>query len=81
MIIVCHAYPFLYFFSCDTESCPYTNAAATKGRVCDPSCSTGEYGSLGCGAKGGRYGPECRACFFNVNKALKYDTPEDRAIM
>ena len=49
--------------------------------MCDPSCEYGEYGTLGCAAKSGKFGLNCRACFYNTKKALEYDTPADRAIM
>ncbi|CAN0334430.1 unnamed protein product, partial [Ectocarpus sp. 12 AP-2014] len=64
------------------DGCEYTSKDGTKGRVCDSNCSRGDaYGTLGCGAKSGKYGAECRACYNDVKKARKQDTPGNRAIM
>ncbi|CAM9319802.1 unnamed protein product [Ectocarpus sp. 12 AP-2014] len=65
-----------------SSSCEYTSSDGTRGRVCDANCSTPDvYGTRGCNAKQGSYGEECRACFNDVDKARKQDTPENRAIM
>ncbi|CAM9449896.1 unnamed protein product, partial [Ectocarpus sp. 8 AP-2014] len=65
-----------------SSSCEYTNRDGTRGRVCDANCSTPDvYGTRGCNAKQGTYGEECRACFNDVDKARKQDTPENRSIM
>ncbi|CAN0201368.1 unnamed protein product, partial [Ectocarpus sp. 12 AP-2014] len=49
------------------DGCEYTSKDGTKGRVCDSNCSRGDaYGTLGCGAKSGKYGAECRACYNDV---------------
>eukprot|EP00903_Cladosiphon_okamuranus_P009984 g9470.t1 len=67
---------------CDMEGCPYVSADEEVGRVCDDSCESGEpYGTFGCGSKNGQFGPHCRFCFYDVERALKRDTPENRAIM
>ncbi|CAM9712766.1 unnamed protein product [Ectocarpus sp. 4 AP-2014] len=64
------------------DGCEYTSKDGTKGRVCDSNCSRGDaYGTLGCGAKDGKYGADCRACYNDVEKARKQDTPGNRAIM
>ncbi|CAM9443683.1 unnamed protein product, partial [Ectocarpus sp. 8 AP-2014] len=64
------------------DGCEYTSKDGTRGRVCDSNCSGGDaYGTLGCGAKNGKYGADCRACYNDVEKARKQDTPENRAIM
>ncbi|CAM9966819.1 unnamed protein product [Ectocarpus sp. 6 AP-2014] len=64
------------------DGCTYTSRDGTKGRVCDLSCKTGEpYGTYGCAAKSRKYGLSCRRCYNDVAKALKKDTPENRAIM
>ncbi|CAM9467044.1 unnamed protein product [Ectocarpus sp. 12 AP-2014] len=64
------------------DGCEYTSMDGTRGRVCDSNCSRRDaYGTLGCGAKGGKYGADCRACFNDVGKARKQDTPGNRAIM
>lgn len=41
------------------------------GRICDPSCSEDNpvYGKRGCGTRNGRYGPNCRTCYFNFEMA------------
>ncbi|CAB1098702.1 unnamed protein product [Ectocarpus sp. CCAP 1310/34] len=65
-----------------SSSCEYTSRDGTRGRVCDANCSTPDvYGTRGCNAKQGTYGEERRACFNDVDKARKQDTPENRAIM
>ncbi|CBJ28689.1 hypothetical protein Esi_0117_0079 [Ectocarpus siliculosus] len=65
-----------------SSSCEYTSRDGTRGRVCDANCSTPDvYGTRGCNAKQGTYGEECRACFNDVDKARKQDTPENRSIM
>ncbi|CAM9403327.1 unnamed protein product [Ectocarpus fasciculatus] len=65
-----------------SSSCEYTSRDGTRGRICDANCSTPDvYGTRGCNAKQGTYGEECRACFNDVDKARKQDTPENRAIM
>ncbi|CAN0355474.1 unnamed protein product [Ectocarpus sp. 6 AP-2014] len=64
------------------DGCTYTSRDGTKGRVCDLSCKTGEpYGTYGCAAKSRKYGLSCRRCYNDVAKALKKDTPGNRAIM
>lgn len=64
------------------DSCQYTSKDGTRGRVCDATCESGEpYGSRGCNAKSGIYGPLCRACFNDVDKAMAKDTSDSRAIM
>ena len=64
------------------SGCTYTDNDGTVGRECDLSCESGEpYGTLGCGAKQGRFGDNCRVCYNDMTKAHLQDTPEDRAIM
>ncbi|CAM9587062.1 unnamed protein product [Ectocarpus sp. 6 AP-2014] len=64
------------------DGCEYTSKDGTRGRVCDSNCSSPSvYGTLGCGAKSGKYGADCRACYNDFEKARNQDTPEDRAIM
>ena len=66
---------------CD-EGCARTSFNGKKGRVCDESCDGGDpYGRLGCGAKDNKFGLYCRACFNDMELAMRADTPEDRAIM
>ncbi|CAM9459802.1 unnamed protein product [Scytosiphon promiscuus] len=66
---------------CDND-CEGTSADGARGRVCDPNCSDPDvYGTLGCSAGQGAFGPECRACFNDDDLALAQDTPDDRAIM
>ncbi|CAB1119417.1 unnamed protein product [Ectocarpus sp. CCAP 1310/34] len=65
-----------------SSRCTYTSKDGTKGRVCDSNCSTPNvYGTKGCGAKQGIYGADCRVCYNNVDRALKQDSPDNRAIM
>ncbi|CAM9552037.1 unnamed protein product [Ectocarpus sp. 4 AP-2014] len=65
-----------------SSGCEYTSRDGTKGRVCDANCSTPDvHGTRGCNAKQGIYGEECRACFNDIDKARKQDTPENRSIM
>lgn len=65
-----------------SSGCEYTCKDGTRGRVCDSSCATGDpYGTNGCGAKQGRYGEYCRVCYYDLDKALKQDDPDNRAIM
>lgn len=53
------------------DGCEFTSKDGTKGRVCDASCEDGTpYGTKGCGAKRGKYGPHCRACYHDVELAL-----------
>ena len=67
--------------SCD-EECPYTNSNGFRGRVCDPSCADGvPFGTNGCGAREGRHGDLCRACYIDVQRAQNNDGPDNRAIM
>lgn len=62
--------------------CTYTSKDGTRGRVCDASCDTAiPYGINGCGAKKGRFGGNCRVCYYDMDKALKQDDPDDRSIM
>ncbi|CAM9959055.1 unnamed protein product [Pylaiella littoralis] len=62
--------------------CTFTSQDGTKGRVCDTTCATGEpYGTHGCSAKNGMYGLFCRVCYNDITKALKNDSPDNRAIM
>lgn len=64
------------------DDCIYTSKDGTRGRVCDATCDDGvPYGTLGCGAKSGIYGPHCRACYNDEDKARKQDSPDNRAIM
>ncbi|CAM9397785.1 unnamed protein product [Ectocarpus fasciculatus] len=65
------------------DGCEYTSKDKTRGRVCDTSCSDRDpyQGTHGCGAKSGKYGADCRACYNDVAKAHKNDTPDNRAIM
>ncbi len=64
------------------DECTYTSINGTRGRVCDATCEDGvPYGTLGCGAKSGIYGPQCRACFNDEEMARKHDTLDNRAIM
>ena len=59
-----------YDSSC-LDGCEFTNKDGTKGRVCDTSCEDGDpYGTKGCGAKRGKFGPNCRACYNDVELAL-----------
>lgn len=68
-------------YSCH-DDCETTYTSGRTGRVCDATCEDGyPYGSLGCGAKEGAYGFNCRACFNDVDDALSYDTHDHRAIM
>lgn len=40
--------------------------------MCDTSCETGEpYGTKGCAAKSGKFGPHCRACYNDVDLAIE----------
>lgn len=72
---------FVHLCSCE-DDCEYANTHGTKGRVCDYSCEDGDpYGTRGCSASDGKYGPYCRACFYDVDMALAYDSTYDRAIM
>ncbi|CAN0343563.1 unnamed protein product [Ectocarpus sp. 12 AP-2014] len=65
-----------------SSRCAYTSKDGTKGRVCDSNCSSPNvYGTKGCGAKQGIYGADCRVCYNNVDRALKQDSPDNRAIM
>eukprot|EP00752_Nemacystus_decipiens_P007288 g6521.t1 len=53
------------------DGCEFTSKDGTKGRVCDSSCEDGDpYGTKGCAAKRGKYGPHCRACYNDVELAL-----------
>lgn len=50
--------------------------------MCDSSCESGEpYGKHGCAAKKGMHGLFCRLCYNDITKALRHDSPGDRAIM
>ncbi|CAN0480106.1 unnamed protein product, partial [Ectocarpus sp. 12 AP-2014] len=65
-----------------SSRCAYTSKDGTKGRVCDSNCSMPNvYGTKGCNAKQGIYGADCRVCYNNVDRALKQDSPDNRAIM
>ncbi|CAM9900657.1 unnamed protein product, partial [Ectocarpus fasciculatus] len=65
-----------------SSRCAYTSKDGTRGRVCDPNCSSPNvYGTKGCAAKGGIYGEDCRVCYNDVDRALKQDSPDNRAIM
>lgn len=65
-----------------SEHCPYTSRDGTKGRVCDSSCESGDpYGTKGCNARQGRFGLDCRVCYYDVVRAMKNDSGDDRAIM
>ncbi|CAM9900724.1 unnamed protein product [Ectocarpus fasciculatus] len=65
-----------------SSRCAYTSKDGTRGRVCDPNCSSPNvYGTKGCAAKGGIYGDDCRVCYNDVDRALKQDSPDNRAIM
>ena len=76
-----HGIPPSYVDRC-LSGCTNTSNDGTKGRVCDLSCESGEpYGTLGCEARQGRFGANCRACYNDVTKARRQDTPENRAIM
>lgn len=64
-----------------TDSCPYLGEDGT-GRICDETCEDGNpYGTLGCDVDNGKYGPNCRECYIDVDEALEADSPGDRAIM
>lgn len=64
-----------------TDACPYIGTDGT-GRICDETCTNGHpCGTLGCGADDGHYGPNCRVCYTDVDKALEADAPGDRAIL
>ncbi|CAM9350086.1 unnamed protein product [Scytosiphon promiscuus] len=66
---------------CD-DGCEFINGSGTKGRVCDATCADGNpYGTLGCNARSGSHGADCRACFYDVDTALEHDTRDNRAIM
>lgn len=74
----------MYFAPSDRclDGCKRTSNDGRKGRVCDYSCKNGTpYGTLGCGAKKGQYGPYCRVCYNDRELAVKADTSTDRAIM
>ncbi len=46
--------------------------------MCDNSCETGEpFGTKGCSAKTGKYGPNCRACYIDVELALEMADADD----
>ncbi|CAM9611334.1 unnamed protein product [Ectocarpus sp. 12 AP-2014] len=65
-----------------TDSCEYTSNDGTTGRMCDPTCENGDpYGVLLCDTKSGQYGSNCRYCFNDVDRAMKFDSPDNRAIM
>ena len=81
IITLKHGMPPSYVDRC-LSGCTNTSNDGTKGRVCDLSCESGEpYGTLGCEARQGRFGANCRACYNDVTKARRQDTPENRAIM
>lgn len=65
-----------------TNSCEYTSNDGTTGRMCDPTCEDGDpHGVLFCDTKSGQHGSNCRYCFNDVDRAMKFDTPVNRAIM
>lgn len=64
------------------DDCEYTTKDGTKGRYCDDTCEDGNpYGTNGCNAEGGKHGPYCRTCYYSLEKALKLDMHDNRAIM
>eukprot|EP00904_Undaria_pinnatifida_P010718 jgi/Undpi1/6777/HiC_scaffold_21.g09255.m2 len=67
---------------CDEDECPITYSNGLTGRVCDESCADGDpYGTNGCSAVDGKYGDYCRTCYFDRDRAVSRDDPDDRAIM
>ena len=73
---------FFSFCSCDEDDCPTTYSNGLTGRVCDESCADGDpYGTNGCSAVDGKYGDYCRTCYFDRDRAISRDDPDDRAIM
>lgn len=60
------------------DGCEFTTKDGKKGRVCDASCEEGDpYGTKGCGAKRGKYGAHCRACYHDVKLALLMAVSDD----
>lgn len=67
---VCFPFPLARQTRC-SDGCSYTSRDGTKGRRCDSSCETGApYGTKGCHAREGKYGPDCRVCYYDVERAL-----------
>ena len=64
------------------SGCTHTSEDETRGRVCDESCETGDpYGTRGCGAREGRYGENCRVCYYDLSLAVRKDQPDNHVIM
>lgn len=53
------------------------------GRICDPSCSEDSpvFGKRGCGTRSGRHGPNCRKCYYNLEKARQHQDDGEPVVM
>lgn len=76
--LLCFSYP-----SRCLEECPRLYSNGVTGRICDDTCSTGEFGYKGCSAKNGIFGTNCRECYVDPYQAYEEDDIEhnERAIM